>query len=189
MESLSYFIQQIPDHRSRQGLRHPFHPFVSMIVLAHLSGYYGLNEMARFIKANSGYFKKTFNLTVVPGYTILRTFCAEVSFENVNQAFYKWASQYISRPNWYSIDGKGLRSTITETFSLEQNFKAMVSVFNHETGMVLVSSTYENKDKSEIHSVQDLILTLEQKGMVLTLDALHCQKKLSKPSWIVEMSM
>jgi hypothetical protein len=189
MESLSYFLQQIPDHRSRQGRRHPFHPFVSMIVLAHLSGYYGLNEMSRFIKANADYFKQTFNLTVVPGYTIIRTFCAEVSFEHVNQVFYKWASQYINSPNWFSIDGKGLRSTATEAFNVDQNFKALVSVFNHEIGIVLTSSAYENKAKSEIHSVQELISKLEQKGMVLTLDALHCQKKQSKPSWIVEMSM
>lgn len=189
MKSLSYFIEQIPDHRSRQGLRHPFHPFVSMIVLANLSGYHGLNEMTRFIRINADYFKKTFNLTVVPGYTILRTFCAEVSFEHVNQAFYKWASQYINDKNWFSIDGKGLRSTATEAFSIDQNFKAMVSVFNHETGIVLMSNAYENKGESEIHSVQDLILRLEQKGMILTLDALHCQKKQSKPSWIVEMSM
>lgn len=189
MQSLSYFIQQIPDHRNRQGLRHPFHPFVSMIVLANLSGYLGLNEMTRFIKNNADYFKQTFNLAVVPGYTILRTFCAELSFDEVNKAFYKWASQYVSGPEWFSIDGKGLRSTSTEPFSINQNFKAMVSVFNHETGMVLVSNTYENKGKSEIHSVQDLIARLEQKGMILTLDALHCQKKQSKPSWIVEMSM
>lgn len=189
MNPLSFFIQQIPDHRSRQGLRHPFHPFVSMIVLAHLSGYYGLNEMARFIRANADYFKQTFNLEVVPGYTILRTFCAEVSFEHINKAFYNWASQYVNEQNWYSIDGKGQRSTATQAFSTDQNFKAMVSVFNHHTGMVLVSQAYENKVQSEIHSVQDLISKLEQKGMVLTLDALHCQKKHSKPSWIVEMSM
>ena len=93
MQPLSYFIQQIPDHRSRQGLRHPFHPFLSMIILANLSGYYGLNEMTRFLKYNTEYFKKTFNLEVIPGYTILRTFCAEVNFESLNMAFYNWASQ------------------------------------------------------------------------------------------------
>ena len=177
MQPLSFFIQQIGDHRSRQGLRHPFHPFISMIVLAHLAGYNGLNEMSRFINSNSDYFKKVFNLST------------EVNFEQINQAFYKWASQYVSNSNWYSIDGKGMRSTSSSPFSVDQNFKAMVSIFNHEMGIVLTSNSYENKVTSEIHSVQELVSKLEQKGMVLTLDALHCQKKLSKPSWIVEMSM
>ena len=65
----------------------------------------------------------------------------------------------------------------------------MVSMFGHQTGIVLISNSFENKKKSEIHSVQELISQLEQKGMVLTLDAMHCQKKQSKPSWMVEMSM
>ena len=145
MQPLSFFIQQIGDHRSRQGLRHPFHPFISMIVLAHLAGYNGLNEMSRFINSNSDYFKKVFNLSTVPAYTILRTFCAEVNFEQINQAFYKWASQYVSNSNWYSIDGKGMRSTSSSPFSVDQNFKAMVSIFNHEMGIVLTSNSYENK--------------------------------------------
>jgi hypothetical protein len=189
MQPLSSFIQQIQDHRNRQGLRHPFHPFISMIVLAHLGGYNGLNEMSRFITANSEYFKQLFNLSTVPGYTILRTFCAEVNFDQINKAFYQWASQYVGNSNWFSVDGKGMRSTSSDPFSVDQNFKAMVSIFNHEMGIVLASNSYENKGKSEIHSVQELVSKLEQKGMVLTLDALHCQKKLSKPSWIVEMSM
>jgi hypothetical protein len=189
MKPLSYFIQQIPDHRSRQGLRHPFYAFISMIVLAHLCGYTGLNEMTRFIRANADYFKKTFNLTVVPGYTILRKFCVGASFEHINLAFYQWASQFVEGKDWFSIDGKGMGSTATEVFTVNQNFKAMVSMFNHKTGIVLASHTFENKKSSEIQSVQELIAKLEQRGMVLTLDALHCQKKQSKPSWMVEMTM
>lgn len=176
MNSLSYFIQQIPDHRSRQGLRHPFHPFVTMIVLAHLSGYYGLNEMARFIKVNADFFKKTFNLSVVPAYTILRTFCAEVSFEHINRAFYQWASQYVKSDDWASIDGKAMASTSSDAFSVDQNFKSLVSIFTHRSGIVLQSKGFENKTTSEIHCVQDIISQIEQKGMTLTLDAMHCQK-------------
>jgi hypothetical protein len=189
MQPLSFFIQQIEDHRSRQGLRHPFHPFITMIILSNLSGYYGLNEMARFIKDNSDYFRKTFNLQAIPGYTIIRTFCAEVNFDSINQAFYNWASQYVKEDDWFSVDGKGIRSTSSDAFSVNQNFKSMVSMFSHKVGIVLRSNNYENKRQSEIHCVQELLSQLEQKGMVLTLDALHCQKKLSRPSWIVEMSM
>jgi len=189
MQSLSFYIQQIVDHRSPQGLRHPFHPFISMIILANLSGYHGLNEMTRFIRDNGDYFKNTFNLQAIPGYTILRTFCAEVNFDSINHAFYKWASQYVQEDDWFSIDGKGLRSTSSDAFNVNQNFKSMVSVFGHKMGIVLASNSFENKKTSEIHCVQELISQLEQKGMVLTLDAMHCQKKLSKPSWMVEMTM
>ena len=91
--------------------------------------------------------------------------------------------------DWFSIDGKGIGSTSSDAFTVNQNFKSMVSMFAHKMGIVLRSNNYENKNRSEIHSVQELISHLEQRGIVLTLDALHCQKKQSKPSWIVEMSM
>lgn len=190
MHSLSYFIQQIPDHRRAQGIRHPFHPMIAMIILANLNGYFGLREMDRFIRCNAAFFTQTFNFKHgVPGKTILRTFCLEIKFEAVNEAFCKWASQFIREHNWFSIDGKGMKSTATEPFSAQQNFMSIVSLFCHKTGIVIQSTGYENKLKSEIHSVQELIAGLEQKGMILTLDAIHCQKKLSKPSWIQEMTM
>lgn len=189
MQGLSYFIKEIPDHRRRQGTRHPFHPFITMIILANLGGYQGLNEMTRFISHNAEYFKKLFNLRVVPGYTILRTFCAEVSFEAINQAFCNWASQYVEEKDWYSIDGKALSSTITDPSTANQNFKSIVSLFGHKSGIVLRSNSYENKKTSEICCVQELIGQIEQKGLVLTLDALHCQKKPLKPSWMEEMTM
>jgi hypothetical protein len=189
MQGLSHFIKQIPDHRRRQGTRHPFHPFITMIILANLGGYHGLNEMTRFIEHNAEYFKKIFNLRVVPGYTILRTFCAEVSFDAINQAFCNWASQHVEAKEWFSIDGKGLNSTVSDPSTANQNFKSIVSMFGHKSGIVLRSNSYENKTSSEIYCVQELIRQLDQKGLVLTLDALHCQKKLLKLSWLEEMTM
>lgn len=58
MQSLSHFIKQIPDHRRAQGVRHPFHPFIAMIVLANLNGYHGLNETDRFFKRNSEFLRR-----------------------------------------------------------------------------------------------------------------------------------
>ncbi len=190
MQGLTFFIHDIEDHRRAQGTRYPFHAFISMIILANLNGYHGLNEMARFLKNNNAFFIKTFNLQRdVPGYTILRTFCMNLDFNAVNQAFYKWASQYINMDDWCSIDGKGLGSTSSDPFSAQQNFQSIVSLFAHETGIVIKSKGFENKKQSEIHCVQDLIKHLEQKGITLTLDAMHCQKKQLKPSWMVEMTM
>lgn len=190
MEGLTHYISRIPDHRRRQGTRHPFHSFITMIILANMNGYHGLQEMTRFISYNSKYFIDTFKLPHgVPGFTILRTFCSQVSFEEINKAFYQWASQFVEEKDWFSIDGKSLNSAISDPCTSDQNFKSIVSMFCQRNGIVLASKSYDKKKGSEIYCVQDLIAQLEQKGMVLTLDALHCQKKRSKPSWIVEMTM
>ena len=53
----------------------------------------------------------------------------------------------------------------------------MVSAFTHERGEILGVKVMENKKQSEIVAVQDLLELLDFKGVVFTMDALHCQKK------------
>ncbi len=50
--------------------------------------------------------------------------------------------------------------------------------FPHRRGIVLGLKVMENKKPSEIKTVQELLETLDLKGYVLTLDALHCQKNI-----------
>ena len=52
----------------------------------------------------------------------------------------------------------------------------MVSAFTHERGEILGLKVMENKKQSEIVAVQDLLELLDLKGVVFTIDALHCQK-------------
>jgi hypothetical protein len=60
-----------------------------------------------------------------------------------------------------------------------QNFVSVVSVFAHNRGQVLGLDKLENKKGSEITTVQNLIAALDIQGVVFSLDALHCQKKLA----------
>lgn len=50
----------------------------------------------------------------------------------------------------------------------------MVSAFTHERGEILGVKVMENKKQSEIAAVQDLLELLDLKGVVFTMDALHC---------------
>jgi hypothetical protein len=56
---------------------------------------------------------------------------------------------------------------------------SVVSVFAGKRGLVLGMDKLDNKQASEITTVQNLITALDIKGAVLSLDALHCQKKLA----------
>jgi calcineurin-like phosphoesterase family protein len=51
-------------------------------------------------------------------------------------------------------------------------------VFASKRGLVLSMEKFENKEKSEIVIVQNLIAALDIKDAVFSLDSLHCQKKL-----------
>ena len=80
------------------------------------------------------------------------------------------------------MDGKSLKNTVSDYNNAQQNFINCVSAFSHQRGLVLGVQVMENKKESEINVVQDLIKLLDLKGIVFTFDALHCQKKLWKPS-------
>ena len=75
------------------------------------------------------------------------------------------------------MDGKSLKNTVSDCYGQQQNFVMMVSAFSHARGEILGVKVMENKKQSEIVAVQDLLELLDLKGVVFTMDALHCQKK------------
>ena len=77
------------------------------------------------------------------------------------------------------IDAKSLVSTLTDTFKSKQNFVSIISGFSQDTQMVVAVSIFKNKEQSEMHQTQSLIEKGLMKNKIFTLDALHCQKKLS----------
>ncbi len=48
-----------------------------------------------------------------------------------------------------------------------------------QRGLVVGLDKLDNQEVSEIVTVQNLIATLDIQGVVFSLDALHCQKKLA----------
>ena len=76
-----------------------------------------------------------------------------------------------------AIDGKSIKSTSVGGSSSYQNFVSMVSVYSHHHGWVVRHQVMENKHKSEVEVVQELVQELSGNKVVITVDALHCQKK------------
>jgi hypothetical protein len=76
-------------------------------------------------------------------------------------------------------DGKSIKGTVQNYNSSSQNFVSIVSIFASKRGLVLGMEKFDNKEESEIQTVQNLIVALELKDAVLSFDSLHCQKKLA----------
>lgn len=70
-----------------------------------------------------------------------------------------------------------MKGTITDYENKHQNFINLVSLFMNRIGIVLMEKSMHNKEQSEINTVRELIKQLKLKGVVLSMDALHCQKK------------
>lgn len=191
MNGLSFYLSSVKDHRRKQGQRISLPVFLTMVILGNMSGFTSLKSLARFFKNNEDYFSQKFGLMHgVPGYTRIRTLLEELDFESLNESFTNWSVQFVkAEGEWVSIDGKGLSSTATNYFDKYQNFHSMVSAFCREKEINITSTKFESKKKSEIAAAQRLIEQLELKNIILTLDALHCQKKRRNLSWSQEMTM
>lgn len=184
--SLYDYFGKVNDTRAKSGLRHPLQSFLTMATMGIMSGYCALQELAEFFDSNKEKFTEMFDFKHgVPKYTQIRTIFMYLDYESLELIFEQWALQYIdlTEEDWISVDGKSLRSTVSDYNTNKQNFVAMVNVFVERLGMVLTQQRYENKYESEMHvaqnKLQQVLNQLEIKGIIISLDALHCQKKRS----------
>jgi hypothetical protein len=183
--TLSEMLSQVEDPRSLHGLRFPLEDFLLMCIMAIMSGYSSYRGIGRFFKNNEKDFRKIFaSCHGVPCYVTIRTILQIIDFEKFSVLFNQWARQYVSmcKGDTKPTDGKAIGSTISNSHDAFQNFINLVSIFSSQRGIVLHCGKIESKKESEIPLVQQLIRTLDVKGELFTIDALHCQKKLSKQS-------
>lgn len=179
MNLLSH-LSQIKDFRRKQGQRYPLEAVLLIIVMGVMSGRYGYREIESFAKANKRAMLKRLNIKkkILPSHVTIREIIMNVDFNSLNDAFFKWSTNYvtISKKEWLSIDGKAIKPTLVEYDKSYQNFVSLVSVFTQKRGQVIKAVKYENKKVSEIAVVQELLEMLDLKNVVFTFDALHCKK-------------
>jgi len=149
-------------------------------------------EAEEKLKNNEAFFIARYNLEHgVPSLGTVFNNMKHISYDEMNKALWIWMTQYVDKSEdlWIAIDGKALGSTSTDVQGSEQNYKSMVSMFVQSKGVVLNAVSIQLKKSNEGDAARDLINALEAKGMTFTMDALHCQKKLLRPSWSQEMTM
>lgn len=190
MNTLFHYLLSVEDFRRKQGQRISLAAFLEMTILAGLSGHFGINSITRFMKNNEEYFTNRYNLQYgVPSIATVFTNLNKLPYDQLNKALSGWMAQFLEDKTdlWIAIDGKALCSTVTDQHGNKQNYKSIVSMFCRELGVVVTSSSIENKKENEGEAARQLIEQFEAKGMTFTMDALHCQKKRSKPSWSHQM--
>lgn len=184
--NLMSFLSKVPDPRRRAGSRHPLPSLLAMIVLGNLSGYYGYRELARFMERHAWEFVRLFGFKHgVPGHVTIREVVGMLDFEALNEQLQAWLGQLQAplvgqaahQQAAYSVDGKSLKSTLQDYPESYQDFVAMVHVLAHQSGLVVGQQAFHNGQQGEAQIVRELIAKLDLKGAILTMDALHCQKK------------
>jgi hypothetical protein len=179
-------LEEVKDFRRPQGQRYSHTALLLIIIMSILRNKNMYREIARFCEQNKAYLIKRFGFknNRTPSHVTIRKFILSIDFASIQAAFHKWSQNYVSIEDgeWLAIDGKSIRSTVSDFPSEYQNFVSLVSVFCSKREQVLHSQKLENKHGNEISVVEDLLDILDLRGVVFTFDALHCQKKLYKKS-------
>jgi hypothetical protein len=180
-KSLLEFIKGLPDKRRGAGQRHQLEFGILIIIMSMMSGYIGIRAIGDFAERNKAALIESLKPKKprVPSFSTIRRIMLQLNFAELREIFYQWSLQYVEpkEEEYYSIDGKSIRSTVTNIHDEKQNFISMVTVFSQNRKQVLTQQKYQNKKISEIGIVQGLIEELDLQGITLTMDALHCQKK------------
>ncbi len=176
-------LRQVKDFRTTDGRRHPLWLVLLFVIMGTMSGYVGYRAWGDFVKRHRRVLIELFRIQRhgVPSYSTIRRILMGVDFDQLAASFNQWAKNYVELDSseWCGIDGKSIKGTVCDYKSEYQNFVSVVSVFAGKRGLVLGMDKLDNKQASEITTVQNLITALDIKGAVLSLDALHCQKKLA----------
>jgi predicted transposase YbfD/YdcC len=202
--TLLEFFSEVKDPRRKQGTRYQLKYVLLFCVLAVLSGATGYATMALWMKMKQKELQKTFNLKWVkmPGKTCISELFmsldkAEVeksfraySFDLANSKLTATRGLKTANPNpatkpfksfQIAVDGKTLKGSYDNL--VDTDAMNLISIFLVEKGLVLAHLGVENKE-SEMVGVrklleqEELINSLKLTGIkVISLDALHCQKK------------
>ena len=173
-------LAQVADPRSRQGQRYALRPLLLMILMSMICGKYQYREIVRFCENNYQYLKKRLKLTwnKGPSHVTFRGLILNLDFVSLQSSFHAWTKEYVKIEDgeWLSIDGKAIKSTVSDYSTSYQDFVSLVSVFSQKREQVLHVEKLQNKKSDEGKVVETLLGVLDLKGVIFTMDALHCKK-------------
>ncbi len=179
-------LKQIPDSRRQAGCRHELWACLLLVIMTMLTGEYGYRPTGSFIWQHEEDLLRFLPLRKprLPSFDTIRRCMQVVEFSVLADVFQQWARQYIdiAEGEWIAGDGKALRGSVEDSHEEEQRFINLVSFFTQHSHQVIDSMAFNNKYTSEISVVEQLIDRLDLQECILTLDAVHCQKKRSSES-------
>jgi len=154
-------------------------------ILAIVSGANSYRGIRTFIEVHRRKLNKAFNTgwRRPPAHTAIRYILQGLSATDVEKVFREHAAVLNttaagSGTRLLAFDGKALKGSFDNFNGLKA--RQVLSAFAVDTALVLAHIEIDEKS-NEIPAVQKLFEELGVAGHIVTCDAMHCQKKPSKP--------
>ena len=184
-EPLLSLFGTIPDPRRAEGKLYQLPHVLLFSVFAMVSGANSYRGIRTYIKAHRQRLNKAFQIKWKrpPAHTAIRYILQGLSPTEVEKVFREHAANLNlapadARTRIIAFDGKTLKGSF-DNFN-DAKARQLLSAFAVDTALVLAHIEIDEKS-NEIPAVQKLMEELDLAGHIVTCDAMHCQKKLSKP--------
>ena len=171
-------FKKIPDHRDREARQYQLWEVLSLYVFAILANAKTYEDIGRFARENLGVLKEHFGFKWkrVPHYTQIRRILIGVKNDLLESAFREHSHMLMLQEGFLHLcfDGKTLRGSDKKSKGPADQ---LFSAFEAMSELVIAHMPLVDK-ASEIPALQEFLQKLNVREVVVTADALHCQKKL-----------
>ena len=177
--SIVSLFGKIPDPRRNCGRRHALSDMVVIAILGVLCGADGWVQVAQFGRAKRSWLNTFLDLPHgIPSHDTFGKVFALIRPEAFEECFKAWAAAVSKEIHGVlAIDGKTLRRSFDT--AVGKSALHMVSAWAADNGAVFGQLATEEKS-NEITAIPKLLSLLDIKGLIVTIDAMGCQKQIAK---------
>jgi hypothetical protein len=171
-------LKEIEDPRSYHGKEYQLWQILLVSVLSILSNGKTYNDIRTFLDVHYEKLNAIFKLNwrQLPDPSAIRKIIVRVPAEEIERVFRSHAAQHESEGKQHiCFDGKSLNGSFSHT--RDKRAARVFSAFCVNNQIILAHVPLPEDKNHEIPAFQDFIMSLDLKDVVITADAIHCQKK------------
>lgn len=173
-EIFDMYFGIIEDPRCEVNVIHPLVDILKLVMVAVLCGMDELDKIIDYGENKKEFLREEFNIKLIPSKATLTRVMALVSPKWLSLSIVCILNTLIkNKPEQIMLDGKVIKST--DAIKTIKTMMNIVTAYT-DTGISLGQITVDSKS-NEIPAVRDLVEMLNIEGMVVTADAMHCQKE------------
>ncbi len=170
----------LPDPRINRTRQHRLIDIIVIGFCTILAGGEGYNDMELFGKAKEAWLRTFLELpNGIPSHDTFNRVFQALDPQAFLACFLRWTEGLRTAFNReiVAVDGKALRRALDKGTS--QAMPYMVNAWATENGLVLGQVKVDEKS-NEITAIPELLRSLELSGCIVTIDAMGCQKKITR---------
>lgn len=173
-------LKNIEDPRIDRTKLHSLTDILMISICAAMCGMTGWEEIQAFGEEKEDWFRGFLELeNGVPSHDTFRRVFERIDPKQLRAALVAWTEnlQHHLEGKIVAIDGKTLRGSFDKTNKLAPLH--LLSAWAVESNFVLGQCAVKDKE-NEISKIPELLRMLELKGAIVTIDAMGCQKEISR---------